>query len=174
METNSADRIAVAYIGRTKGVRGEVKAELLSADLQRFDSVGSIVVQKQGLPDRALKLQYWKAEQPGVLLKFADIDTPEDASKILVKGYVTVARADVPILPPGAYYIFELVGCRVENEAGDLLGQIEEVLEMPSADVYVVRGERGEILIPAVSDYIVEVATAEQRVVVRGIEELLA
>ena len=54
------------------------------------------------------------------------------------------------------------------------MGQIEEVLEMPSADVYVVQGERGEILVPAVADYIVELDTTGQRVVVRGIEDLLA
>lgn len=174
MESASTERIAIAYIGRTKGVRGHVKAELLSSDLQRFDGVESVVLQKQGQPDRALKLQHWKPEQPGVLLKFVGIDTPEEASKVLVKAYVTVARDDVPALPADTYYIFELVGCRVEDETGEVLGQIEEVLEMPSADVYVVRGERGEILIPAVADYIVEVDTAGQRVTVRGIEDLLA
>lgn len=174
MEPDNADRIAIAYIGRTKGVRGHVKAELLSTDLQRFDSAESIVVQKQGQPDRALKLQHWKPEEPGVLLKFVGIDTPEEASKVLVKAYVTVARDDVPALPADTYYIFELVGCRVEDETGKILGQIEEVLEMPSADVYVVQGERGEILVPAVADYIVEVDTTGQRVVVRGIEDLLA
>lgn len=170
---HSADRIAIAYIGRTKGVRGHVKAELLSDDLRRFDSVEAVVIQKQGQPDRALNLQHWKPEMPGILLKFVGIDTPEEASKVLVKGYITVARDDVPALPADTHYIFDLIGCRVENETGEVLGQIEEVLEMPSADVYVVRGERGEILIPAVADYIVEVDTAEQRVTVRGIEALL-
>ncbi|MFT5088736.1 MAG: 16S rRNA processing protein RimM [Candidatus Latescibacterota bacterium] len=174
MESENADRIAIAYIGRTKGVHGHVKAQLLSTDLRRFDVIKSVVVQKQGLPDCTLQLEHWKPEEPGILLKFVGIDTPEDARKALVKGYVTIARADVPPLPSGTYYIFELVGSRVEDEKGDEVGQIDEVLEMPSADVYVVRGDRGEILIPAVADYIVEVDIAEHRVVVRGIEELLA
>jgi len=174
VEAENADRIAVAYIGRTKGVRGHVKAELLSSDLRRFDSLKSVVVQKQGQPDCALQLQHWKPEVSGILLKFDGIDTPEDARKTLVKGYVTIARTDVPPLPSGTYYVFELVGSRVEDEAGSEVGQIAEVLEMPSADVYVVRGDRGEILVPAVADYIVEVDIAKRRVVVRGIEELLA
>jgi ribosomal 30S subunit maturation factor RimM len=44
---------------------------------------------------------------------------------------------------------------------------------MPSTDVYVVRGPHGEILIPAVKDYVKTVETGQRRIVVGGIEELV-
>ena len=47
------------------------------------------------------------------------------------------------------------------------------MLEMPSTDVYVVRGSHGEILIPAVKDYVKTVETGQRRIVVGGIEELV-
>ena len=72
-----------------------------------------------------------------------------------------------------SYYIFELVGCAVEDESGTPVGIVEEVLEMPSTDVYLVRGTHGEILIPAVKDYVKTVETEQRPIVDGGIEELL-
>lgn len=167
-------RIAVAYISRSKGVRGHVMAEPLTDDLQRYDALGTVLVQKEGRPDRLFQLEQWHAEKPGVLLKFAGIDTPEAARELLVKGYVTVERDQVPTLPHGSYYIFDLVGCAVEDEKGEAIGTVDEVLEMPSTDVYVVRGPHGEVLIPAVKDYIKDVHIDQRRIVVAGIEELLS
>ena len=86
---------------------------------------------------------------------------------------MTVDREQVPTLPTDSYYIFELVGCAVEDESGTPIGVVEEVLEMPSTDVYVVRGSHGEILIPAVKDYVKTVETGQRRIVVGGIEELV-
>ena len=170
---DSTQRIAVAYISRSKGVRGQVKAEPLTADIKRYDALESVVIQKVGQPDRTFELEHWHREAPGVILKFAGVDAPETARELLVKGYVTVEREQVPTLPTGSYYIFELVGCAVEDESGAPVGIVEEVLEMPSTDVYLVRGKHGEILIPAVKDYVKTVEKKQRRIVVDGIEELL-
>jgi 16S rRNA processing protein RimM len=169
----TARRIAVAYITRAKGVRGEVKAEALTHSLSRFDRLAGIVLQKEGRPDLPLRLEAWRSELPGLRLKFAGIDTPEAARELLVGGYVTVAPDQVAPLPEDTFYHFELIGCAVEDESGRSLGEVVGVQELPSTDVYQVRGERGEVLIPAVGDFIVEVAVAARRIVVRGIEELL-
>ncbi len=167
-------RIAVAYISRSKGVRGHVMAEPLTDDLRRYDALDAVVVQKEGHPDQPFRLEQWRPEKPGVLLKFVGIDTPEEARERLVKGYVTVERDQVPTLPSDSYYIFDLVGCAVEDEQGGAIGTVDEVLEMPSTDVYVVRGPRGEVLIPAVKDYVKDVSIDQRRIVVAGIEELLS
>lgn len=167
------ERIAVAYITRTKGVRGDVKAQALTHSLERFDELSEVLLQKKGQPDQPLRLERWRPERPGLLLKFAGIDTPEEAKKILSGGYVTIAPTQAAPLPEDTFYVFDLIGCRVEDESGQQLGKILEVLEMPSTDVYQVRGELGELLIPAVSDFIVHISIPERRLVVRGIEELL-
>jgi len=167
------ERIAVAYITRTKGVRGEVKAEVLTHCLSRFDELSQIVLQKEGQADRSLVLERWRPEGPGVLLKFAGIDTLEEAREVLVRGYVTITPEEVASLPEDAFYVYELVGCTVEDESGRRLGEIADVLSMPSTDVFQVRGEDGELLIPAVENFVVEISIPERRVVVKGVEELL-
>jgi 16S rRNA processing protein RimM len=165
--------VAVAYVHRAKGVRGEVKAEPLTHDLGRFDRLTEVVVQKSGRPERAFRLASWRVEQPGVLLKFDGVDTPEEARELLVGGYVTVAPEEVPPLPPGSYYEFDLIGCQVEDEYGSILGRVAEVHHLPTTDAYLVVGERGEFLVPAIGDFVVMVDVARKKLLVRGVGELL-
>jgi len=166
-------RIAVARITRTKGLAGHVKAEVLTHDVRRLDRLTEVVLQKERQLDRVLALQEWRPEPGGVLLKFAGVDSPEEARAVLCGGFVTVAPEEAAPLPADTYYVFDLVGCTVEDEEGRTVGRLVEVLQMPSTDVYQVRGEAGEVLIPAVADFVVRVSIAEKRVVVRGVSELL-
>ena len=166
----ASGRVAVAYISRPHGVRGEVRAEALTHDLERFDGLENVVLERARQPDRPLAFERWRTDAKGLLLKFAGIDSPEAARDELVKGYVTVARDQVAPLPEGTYYIDDLIDVVVVDAAGRELGRIAEVMQMPSSDVWVVRGTSGEILVPAVGDFVV--AVEEGRVVVQGLEEL--
>ena len=54
-----------------------------------------------------------------------------------------------------SYFVHELVGLRVVLTAtGEELGTVADVLQTGANDVYVVRGERGELLIPAIAEVI--------------------
>jgi 16S rRNA processing protein RimM len=163
-------RVAIAYISRTRGVRGEVRAETLTHSLERFDELSSVVLQREGRSDVPLELERWRTDAKGLLLKFSGVDTPEDARDELVKGYVTVASDQLAPLPEGTYYIDDLVNSTVVDQNGRELGRIAAVMQMPSTDVWVVRGADGETLVPAISDYVVEIGPG--RVVVQGLEEL--
>ena len=79
-------------------------------------------------------------------------------------------QSNATSLPEGTHYIDDLVDCAVVNSAGEPLGHIVEVLSMPTTDAYVVRGAKGEALVPAVGDFVVE--SRRERVVVQGVEEL--
>ena len=165
-----AGRVAVAYISRPWGVRGEVRAEALTHRVERFSDLRDVVLQCAGRVDRPLELERWRTDAKSLLLKFAGIDSPELARSVLVGGYVTIAPDERDALPEGTHYIDDLVDCAVVNSEGEPLGHIAEVVSMPTTDVYVVRGAKGEALVPAVGDFVVEIAPG--RVVVRGVEEL--
>ena len=160
----------MAYISRPRGVRGEVRAEALTHSLERFDDLGNVVLERAGQPELPLVLERWRTDAKGLLLKFAGVDSPEAARDELVKGYITVARNQLAPLPEGTYYIDDLVDATVVDATGRELGRITEVMQMPSTDVWVVHGARGEVLVPAVGDFVV--AVEEDRVVVQGLEEL--
>lgn len=171
---DSPDRVAIGYVAKAKGVRGEVGIESLSWDAARFDGLRRVRLERDGESDRELSIQHCRSDTRGPLIKFVGVDTREAAREQLVGGYLTVARDKVMPLPEGTFYIFEVVGCDVwELDATVRRGVVTEVLTMPSADVYAVRlDEGGQVLIPAVQDFVVSIDTEARRITVRGVEEL--
>ena len=167
------NRVSIAHIRRTKGVRGWVCAEPLTDNLDRFCSVESVVIQKEGSPDQTVTLEKWKQEKSTLLLKFVEVDSPEIASVSLVTGYVTVSKDEVPTLPLGTHYIFDVVGCKVEDTTGALLGKVSDVMSLPSNDIFIVNGPHGEVLVPAVKDIVLEINTTDRHILVCGVEELM-
>ena len=70
-------------------------------------------------------------------------------------------------LPPGTYYHHQLLGLPVVTEAGEALGALAEVLETGANDVYVVQGEGGELLLPAIRSVILSIDLAARQITVR-------
>ena len=168
-----AERVTVGYVVRAKGVKGEVKVKPLTHSVERFDELSVVVVERQGEPDRVLRIERWRPDQPGILVKFAGIDTPEDAKECLVNGYLTICRDEVAPLPSSdAFYVFDLVGCRVEDESGRDMGAVVDVLEMPSTDVFIIRRNGEEVMVPMMSSFISDLSVADRRLILRGVEEL--
>jgi 16S rRNA processing protein RimM len=75
-------------------------------------------------------------------------------------------------LPEGEYFHFQLIGMKVLTEDGEYLGRLREILETGSNDVYVVSGDSGELLIPALANVILKVQVTEGVMVVRLMEGL--
>ena len=59
--------------------------------------------------------------------------------------------------PEGEWYHFELLGLHVVTDDGEELGEITEILETGSNDVYVVSQGKSQILIPALKSVINQV-----------------
>ncbi len=173
-DRRSDDRINIGYVVRTKGVLGEVKVEPLTHSLTRFDEITDLILERRGSPDLQLRIESWRFDQPGILIKFEGFDDPESARDSLVKGYLAIRRDELAPLPENEHYVFDLIGCSIEDESGRRLGEIADVLEMPSADVYVVRHEDREVMIPAVREFVRDISISDKRVIVSGVEAFLS
>ena len=174
-ETGGAwqQRVAIGYVVRPKGVRGEAVVEPLTGDVDRFDEVEEVTLERSGQPPKRLRIAGWRTDGRGILVKFAGIDSPEKVAGEVSKGYLTIPREEVPDPPEGSFYVFDLIGCRVEDENGTELGEVVEVQEMPSADLLVIGNGQQEVLIPMVGNFVTEVLPSERRVVVGGVEDLV-
>lgn len=147
--------------------------EPLTGDVDRFDDVEEVILERSGQPPKRLRIAGWRPDGRGILVKFAGIDSPERVAGEVSRGYLTIPRQEVPDPPEGSFYVFDLVGSRVEDEHGTELGKVVDVQEMPSADLLVIRNDRQEILIPLVGDFVTGVLPSERRVVVSGVEDLV-
>jgi 16S rRNA processing protein RimM len=76
---------------------------------------------------------------------------------------LTVPRAELPELPDDEYYVFELVGLEVVDEAGAVLGQVQDVQPYPANDILAL--DTG-LMLPLVEDCVRQVDVPGGRIVV--------
>ncbi len=149
------DWIPVGRVTRTHGLKGELK-------FYPFEKNGITVQsgQKICLEKMQLKVESVRGTKSPFILKLDGINSIED-TKSMVGQEVRVARKDFEPLPEGEFYRFEIEGLKVFDDTGKYYGVVEEIVETGSNDVYVVRGEGKEWLIPMI-DSVVHTIDLEQ------------
>lgn len=115
---------------------------------------------------RLLKILHSKRSGHSFILN-CGIDSTAEA-EAMIGAQLFIHPSMRPPLPEGEFYIDELLGVRVQTEAGDDWGEIEEVLETPAHDVYVTP----HAMIPGHSEFIVRTDWDNRVLVVRDVPGL--
>lgn len=167
MKPKEPDFIAIGRILAPWGSKGQLKVEVLTDFPQRFNAASEIYVNRQPTTINGTTWQKGKA-----IIQLASIDSTEKAAKL--RGQLIEIPANlVEPLPQNHYYHFQLIGLTVKTSQGEPLGQISEVLTTGSNDVYVVKGDKGEILIPAVGDVVKSVDLDKGWLIIEAIDGLI-
>ena len=149
-------------IVNTHGVRGEVKIQPWADSAEFLRDFHTLYL--DGAPVRVLRSRVHKEM---LIATLEGVDTVE-AAMVLKNKVVSIRRADAR-LPEGHFFLQDILGAKVVDEAGTELGVLADILETPRHQVYVVRGER-EILIPAVPAFVLATDMDAGRITVRLIE----
>jgi 16S rRNA processing protein RimM len=159
--------VAIGIIRAARGIHGELRIEPLSDIEGRFDPGRRVYID-----GTAYLLARARSDRHGLLLTIDGV-SGRDAAESLIGKVLEIREDESPSLPEDTYYRHEIVGLRVFDAAGASIGRIEEVLETGANDVYVVRDESGETLIPAVDSIVkrVDLALREMHVeLIPGLE----
>ncbi|MDE5942735.1 MAG: ribosome maturation factor RimM [Clostridia bacterium] len=153
--------LIVAVVLKPQGIRGEVKVKALTdsaEDLKAFKTLFIDGVEYPVLSARA------HGDIAYLTLKgIADRNSAE-----LLRGKdVVINREDAPALPEGRYYIVDLLGCRVENERGDFLGEVTSVTPART-DIYTLLKDGKEITFAAADGVITEIDVDGAKITVNG------
>ncbi len=157
--------LVVARIVAPFGVHGEVKADLVTDYPARLASRATVYLGREDEEPRARELRGVRFHQNRALLSFVGCDD-RSCAEALRGMLVQVPITEVPAPPPGAYYFHQIIGLRVEGTDGAALGTVTAILTTASNDVYVVHGEKGELLVPAVEGFVREVDIERGRMIV--------
>lgn len=149
------------------GIRGEVKVEILTDNPKRFAPNSHVFL--KGSP---VLIERARAIGKSAVVKLKGVDTRNDA-EALRDQVLEVPEADLMPLKPGEYYEHQIIGLLVRTKEGDVLGTVTEVLYTGSNDVYVVRGEKKEYLIPAIADVVQEIDLERGQIIIEPLPGLL-
>jgi len=167
-EAETDRSLVVAAVVAPHGVRGELKCRLVTDFPDRFEPGLRLTAWPQASapgPPRVVTVRSARVAGAFVYLSLESVDT-RDAAEQLRGAELLVAPEDAVRLPPGQFFWREVIGLRVEDTLGAELGTVAEILPTGANDVYVVRGPRGEILIPAIKDVLRDIDPAAGRIVV--------
>jgi 16S rRNA processing protein RimM len=137
------------------GTRGEVKVRL-DVEPACLERIARVYL---GPEHRAIDLLGVFRRGRAYTLQLRGIETMT-AAETLRDVDVVIPRAEAPPLAEGEFFVADVVGLRAVTTTGRALGTVAEVLSTGANDVYVVRGDAGEVLIPAIRDVVTSIDPA--------------
>ncbi|OGO78522.1 MAG: 16S rRNA processing protein RimM [Clostridiales bacterium GWB2_37_7] len=156
--------LSIGQIVNTHGIRGELKVYPLTDDAARFDKLKEVYIESKGVMTK-YQVESSKHLKNTVILKLKGIDTMNDAEK-LRQLYLKVGRWDAVRLPKDAFFVCDIVDSEVYDIHGVLLGKLYDVLQTGSNDVYVVKTEDKDLLIPALKSVVKEINLQSRKIIV--------
>lgn len=162
----------IGQIVNTFGIKGFVKVNPFTDDMERFEELKSVLVVKN---KKLIKMQIEeiKYQKNVVLIKFKDIEDINMAEKY--KGcYIRIKREDARKLPEDTYFIADLIGLEVYDDNGKLLGTVNDIYSNKVHDIYVIKDDLGkQILLPSTKEVIKQIDIDNDKIIVHLIDGLV-
>lgn len=162
-----SDQVSVARILGPHGTSGQLNARIHSDVPDRFNPGERLFC--NGAYHQIVYSKRTRSDQ--IILQFENFDSVETA-RTLSGQWLTIPKENVAQLPEGEYFHFQLLGLRVVTDMDEDLGEISEVIETGSNDVYLVDGDSGQILIPAIASVVLDVDLEQGLMLVHLIDGL--
>lgn len=160
------EKIKIGKIVNAVALRGEVKIYHYSDCKERFEELDKIIVQSRK-DSKEYEIENIRYQKDMVIAKLKGVDD-RNAAEALRDSDVLITEAELLPLPEDTFYIRDLIGCDVkDDETGEIIGKISDVLQNSAQDIYQVElSKGGQGLIPAVEQFVKDVDIAEKCVTV--------
>jgi 16S rRNA processing protein RimM len=175
---SSSGLLAIGKVVGLHGIKGEVKL-LPYPGLDDFH--WQTLSLKKGKTLKKHKVLGVRTNKKLFLLKLEGFTSCE-TSIGLVGSEVMIEKSELPENEPGEYYLFELIGLDVydvsdvsgvSNEDGVKVGRVTGIMPAGGNDLLQVEAESGEVLIPAIEEFLLDVDIENKKIVVRLLEGML-
>jgi 16S rRNA processing protein RimM len=172
--------VLAAEVAGAHGVSGSLRLRLIGASAAdsasdaavRSLQIGRVVrlVRASDAFQTDLSLLAMRRQPKGVwIARFKGV-TDRNAAEALLGCSVLIKESERAALPPGEYYVDQLVGLDVVADTGRSFGTLSDVLSSPAHDVYVTTLGA---MIPVAGDYIVDIDLDARRITVRDVPGLI-
>ena len=148
--------VAIAKTTKTRGLRGELVADVLTDFPERFDDLENVIAILPNGKQQDLKIENFWFQKGRVILKFKGFDAIETA-ETLRNAEICVTEDEAVELGENEFFDWELENCQVETLEGVKIGAVKEILRTGGTEVLIVTGDTKEYLIPFAETICVEV-----------------
>ncbi len=153
MKNRDQQLLAVGKIVKAFGVRGEVVVECLADSPDRFRTLRAVLLGPDTATARPARVRRATPGTRGIRIVLGDVPDRTSAEKLVGCFLFVDARHRVK-LPPGRFFVHQVVGLTVLDQNSAVVGRVREVLKLPAHDVYVVERHGRELMIPAVREFV--------------------
>jgi 16S rRNA processing protein RimM len=145
------DNITIATIGKTIGLKGELKLHLLTDFPNQFKK--NKIFKSQEFD---LEIEYYNHKR-GVV-KFVGFDSPQDSKKLINKNLFSDIQKtkDEIKLSKNEYFYFDIIGCAIVDNGIDI-GVVKDIQRFGNEDYLDVVFNNKGYLIPYIDRYITKV-----------------
>ena len=161
-QQQATDPVIVARVISPHGRDGGLNVQLLSDLPGRFSLGRPLLIGHSAYIISGFR----ETSTHSALLWLDGISTRSQAIPFTGK-YLSARPESDALLEEGEYFHYQLIGMQVRTEEGEELGELQEILETGSNDVYIVRGGGKELLIPATAKVVLDVDVAGNAMMVR-------
>jgi len=157
--------INIGLIVRSRGLDGQVKILPQTDLIEQFSRLKQVYV-RSGEEIELLTIASVQFIRQTPYIRFNGVDTVEAAER-LRGAEILIHRSQRKSLPPEAYYLDEIQNFLVVSTTGEALGSLKDIEHLPASDLLVVEVRSGgEILIPFVEQWVLEIDHRNKTIVI--------
>lgn len=150
--------LVIGRLIKPHGIRGEMRAAVHTQLPERFTWLEHVYLARDPsdtAPER-LAVRSVRFHKGNALLRLGDYKT-RDELEVLRGMWLLVPVEDAIPLDEGEHFHHELQNLHVVTEDGESLGTLVEILETGANEVFIVKGARGEVLLPNIEEVVLKV-----------------
>jgi 16S rRNA processing protein RimM len=156
MTLQQSELLILGVVIGTHGLRGDLKVRGRDKDIVLLSQIRQLVFLRGDETVRVCARGKADWHKGNIVLRLADSDDFNSVQS-LIGCEVAVRREDVPALPDGEYYWHQLKGLTAVDRRLGVIGHLDDMFTTAAHDIYVIVGSYGEVLVPAVDVFLVEV-----------------
>ena len=155
MKDKSKDLLEVGVVVGTHGLKGDLKIRPLPTGELALPGARTVYLRdSEGRPVRHETVRSSPHKQ-NILLRLSGLESLA-AVEGLIGASVLMNHADLPELADDQFYWSDLEGMTVIDRQEGELGRVIGMFSTPAHDILEIEGSAGEILVPAVEPFLVE------------------
>jgi len=163
-DTGIGRKVSVGRVIKPVGLKGGLKVRPETDNPERYEVGGALWLDSPDTGEPVRHTITSSSEYRGFFKITLDgISSVEEADKYR-DAEIYVPLSEVPPLPEGEFYHFQIIGLEVFTAGGRSLGTVQEIITAGEKDVYVVRGAGKEYLIPVTEEHVREISPEKGRI----------